>query len=126
MENIDECEMAQPVIVAGERLVHRVESGRAQIWRESADGKPQRLTSDNRNNWMPRVAPDANSYVFLSTTSKPEKGKAGDGDYLLALNPLAGGETRVLAQFHGGMGSLGISPWSPDGKRVVFASREPE
>ena len=126
MENIDECEMAQPVIVAGERVVHRVEGGRAQIWRESADGKPQRLTSDNRNNWMPRVAPDANSYVFLSTTSKPEKNRAGNGDYLLALNPLAGGETRVLAQFYGGMGSLGISPWSPDGKRVVFVSREPD
>jgi TolB protein len=126
MENIDECEMAQPVIMAGERVVHRVEGGRAQIWRESADGKPQRLTSDNRNNWMPRVAPDANSYVFLSTTARPEKNKAGDGDYLLAVNPLAGGETRVLAQFHGGMGSLGISPWSPDGKRVVFVSREPD
>jgi TolB protein len=126
MENIDECAMAQPVIVAGERIVHRVAGGRAQIWRESVDGKPVRLTSDKRNNWMPRVAPDAQSYVFLSTTSKPVKGKAGDGDYLLALNPIAGGETRVLAHFHGGMGSLGVSPWSPDGKRVVFASREPE
>ena len=126
MENIEECEMAQPVIVAGERVVHRVDSGRAQIWRESASGKPQRLTSDNLNNWMPRVAPDANSYVFLSTTAKPDKGKAGNGDYLLSQNPLAGGETRVLAQFHGDMGSLGISPWSPDGKRIVFVSREPE
>jgi hypothetical protein len=126
MENIEECAMAQPVIVAGERVVHRVDGGRAQIWRESADGKPQRLTSDNRNNWLPRVAPDAQSYVFLSTTTKPDKGKPGAVDYLLALNPLAGGATRVLAQFHGGSGSLGISPWSPDGKRVVFVSREPE
>jgi hypothetical protein len=32
----------------------------------------------------------------------------------------------VLAQFYGGMGSLGVSPWSADGKQVVFVSREPE
>jgi hypothetical protein len=126
LENIDECAMAQPLIAAGERVAHRVEGGRAQIWRESTGGRPTRLTNDNRNNWLPRIAPDAQSYVFLSTTARPDKGRPGAGDYLLALNSLAGGETRTLAELHGGMGSLGISPWSPDGKRVVFVNREPD
>ncbi len=126
LENIDECAMAQPLIAAGERVAHRVEGGRAQIWREYTGGRPTRLTNDNRNNWLPRIAPDAQSYVFLSTTARPDKGRPGAGDYLLALNSLAGGATRILAELHGGMGSLGISPWSPDGKRVVFVNREPD
>jgi TolB protein len=124
MTNIGECEMAQPLISAAQKVIHKVDGGRAQIWLEPADGRPRRLTSHG-NNWLPRLAPDAQSFVFLSSQVKADKGKPGTGDYLLMLMPLAEGDERVLAQFYGGPGSLGISPWSPDGKRVVFVSREP-
>jgi hypothetical protein len=125
-DNIDECRTAPPPISAGQRVVHRVAGSRSDIWLEPADGKPKRLTSDRRNHWQPRLAPDAASFVFMSGTAKVVDGKPGDGDYLLTQRSLADGGGRVLAEFHGGMGSLGVSPWSADGKRVVFVSREPE
>jgi TolB protein len=125
-ENLEECAAAQPSISAGQRVVSRVEGGRAHIWLEPAEGKGRRLTTEGRNHWQPRLAPDAASFVYLSSTAKADKGRPGSGDYLLAQRQLPDGEERVLAQFFGGAGSLGIAPWSADGKRVVFVSREPD
>lgn len=125
-DNLAECETAVPPMSAGQRVVHRVDGSRSQIWLEPTDGKPRKLTSDQRSNWQPRMAPDAASFIYLSGTARGVDGKPAPGDYLLAQRSLADGGERVLAQFHGGMGSLGISPWSADGRRVVFVSREPE
>lgn len=125
-ENLEDCETAQPPISAGQRIVARQEGGRSQIWLEPAEGKDRKLTADGRNNWQPRLAPDAASFVYLSSTAKAIMGRPGAGDYLLAQRQLPDGEERVLAQFYGGAGSLGISPWSADGKRIVFVSREPQ
>jgi len=55
-----------------------------------------------------------------------ERSQETDADYLLTQRPIADGPERVLAQFHGGAGSLGLAPWSSDGKRIVFVSREPD
>jgi hypothetical protein len=126
MEDLDACAAAQPVLSAGQRVVHRVDGGRSQLWLESAGGEAKRISHDNRNHWLPRMAPDAQSYVFLSGSAKADKGKPGAGDYLLTQQTCEGGAPRVLAAFFGGQGSLGISPWSPDGKRIVFVSREPD
>jgi TolB protein len=126
MENIDECVAAQPVISAGQRVLGRVDGGRAQIWLEPTDGKAKRLVNDNRNQWTPRLSPDAKSFAFLTTAAKPDKGKQPTADYLLMQGWLEGGEGRLLAELHGGQGTLGISPWSPDGKRIVFVSRAAE
>lgn len=123
-ENLADCETAQKLISAGRHLAQRVDGGRAQIWLETADGKARALTHD-RNNWLPRIAPDASSFAYLSGTARAEDGRPGAGDYLLLQKPLDGGEERELAWFPGGAGSLGISPWSADGKRVVFVTREP-
>ncbi|HEX6637252.1 MAG TPA: hypothetical protein VF033_06310 [Steroidobacteraceae bacterium] len=125
-EDLAGCEPASRPISAGQRVVHRVAGNRAQIWLEPAEGKPQQLTRGKGNHWQPRLAPDALSLVFLSSDTRAVDGKPGTGDYLLVQRALAGGEERVLAQFHGGPGSLGIAPWSPDGKHVVFVSREPD
>ena len=126
MENIEDCAAAQPLISAAQRVTGRVDGGRAEIRLESADGKAKRLVNDNRHQWSPRLAPDAKSFAFLSGAAKPEKGKQPAADYLLMQRTLEGGENRLLAEFHGGQGSLGISPWSPDGKSIVFVSREPD
>jgi TolB protein len=125
-ENLATCETAPPPISAGQRVVHRVDGGRAHIWLEPSQGKSKRLTNDGRNHWSPRMAPDAASFVSMAGPARAVDGRPGPGDYLLLQSPLAGGDDRVLAQFHGGAGSLGISPFSPDGKRLVFVSREPE
>lgn len=109
----------------GQRVVGRVD-GRAQIWLEPADGNPERLGADNRNHWSPRLAPDAKSFAYLSTATNPVKGKQPAADYRLMHGFLDGGDDRLLAEFHGSQGSLGISPWSPDGERIVFVSREAE
>jgi TolB protein len=124
-ENMDACATGAPLMSAAERLSSRVERGRSLVWLEPAGGKPRKLIDDDRNQWQPRIAPDAASFVYLSGSGKPVDGKPPLGDYLLAQRPLAGGEARVLAHFYGGPGSLGLSPWSPDGKSVVFMSREP-
>lgn len=124
--NIEECTPPQSPISAGQRVVQRAEGSRSQIWLEPADGKPKQLTRGPQNGWQPRMAPDATSFVYLSGNARAVDGKPAPGDYLLTQRTLADDAERVLAQFHGGMGSLGIAPWSPDGKRVVFASREPE
>ena len=125
-DNITECATAVPPISAGQRVVHRVNGSRSRLWLEPADGNPKLLVGDQRNHWQPRMAPDAESFVYLSGDAKAVEGKPPPSDYLLVQRSLANGSERVLAQFHGGMGSLGVAPWSADGKRVVFASREPE
>jgi hypothetical protein len=125
-DNIDQCTPPQPPISAGQRVVQRADGGRSQIWLEPAGGKATRLTKEGRNHWQPRLAPDATSFIYLSGSARGTDGRPADGDYLLTQRSLADGGERVLARFHGGPGSLGVAPWSIDGKRVVFVSREPE
>jgi len=125
-DNLADCETVPPPISAGQRVVSRIEGGRSRIFLEPADGKPRPLTTDNRSHWSPRLAPDALSFVSMAGAARPADGKPASGDYLLLQTSLADGGERVLAQFHGGQGSLGIAPWSADGKRIVFVSREPE
>jgi hypothetical protein len=130
MDNIEECAPAPAVLSSGQKIVHAVVGGRAQIFRERPDGDLDPLVGGHRHNWQPRVAPDAASFVFLSGTAKPARGRQEPGDYLLLQRRLgpgsADGEARVLAQFHGGRESVGVSPWSSDGKSIAFVSREPD
>lgn len=125
-DNMDVCATGAPLIQTTQHLSSRVQRGRSQVWLEPAGGKPRKLINDARNQWNPRIAPDTASFVYLSGDAKPVEGKLPAGDYLLMFRPLEGGQERPLAQLYGGPGSLGLSPWSPDGKRVVFMSREPD
>ena len=43
-------------------------------------------------------------------------------DVTLSMKTVSDGQTKVLAKLLGGDGTLGHSPWSPDGKRLVFVS----
>ena len=65
----------------------------------------------------PRRSPDGLTIAYLL-------GAPRDGDYTLMSIPAGGGEPRELARFHGGDEALGSSPWSGDGKRLVFVSLE--
>lgn len=125
-DDLAACETAARPISAGQRVVHRVQGNHAQIWLIPDDGKDRPLTHGPGNHWQPRLAPDAVSFAFLSSDARAVDGKPAAGDYLLVQQPLSGGDQRVLAEFYGGPGSLGIAPWSPDGTLLVFVSREPD
>jgi TolB protein len=75
--------------------------------------------------WLPRLSPDRSLIAYVFWKGRGEHGRPAAGDYLLRSAPFAGGAARDLARFFGDGGALGTAPWSPDGKRLVFVSREP-
>jgi len=126
-ENADDCDLAHPLTKSPFLVSQEIEGGHAQIVRRDArDAKPKRLTADEYSNWTPRLSPGGESMVLISGNAPPDDGKPAAGDYLLRELPVDGGEPRELARFYGGPGALGPAPWSPDGKQLVFVSREPE
>jgi len=126
-ENADDCDLAHPLTKSPFLVSQEIKGGHAQIVRRDArDAKPKRLTADQYSNWTPRLSPGGESMVLISGNAPPDHGKPAAGDYLLRELPVDGGEPRELARFYGGPGALGPAPWSPDGKQLVFVSREPE
>ena len=126
-ENADDCDLAHPLTKSPFLVSQEIKGGHAQIVRRDArDAKPKRLTADQYSNWTPRLSPGGESMVLISGNVSPDDGKPAAGDYLLRELPVDGGEPRELARFYGGPGALGPAPWSPDGKQLVFVSREPE
>jgi len=126
-ENADDCDLAHPLTKSPFLVSQEIKGGHAQIVRRDArDAKPKRLTADQYSNWTPRLSPGGESMVLISSNAPPDDGKPAAGDYLLRELPVDGGEPRELARFYGGPGALGPAPWSPDGKQLVFVSREPE
>jgi TolB protein len=92
-----------------------------QIWRTMADGSGlEQLTADSMWNLSPHVSPDGTKVVFLSYE---ENGELPAGrDVELRMLSVADKKIIVLAKLRGGSGTLGASPWSPDGRRVVLIS----
>jgi TolB protein len=87
---------------------------------------PENFPEPGRNGaWLPRLSPDRSQIAYVYWKGRGEHGRPGTGDYLLRSAPFAGGAARDLARFFGDEGALGTAPWSPDGRRLVFVSREP-
>jgi Tol biopolymer transport system component len=38
------------------------------------------------------------------------------------MMPIEGGEVRVIAYVFGGQGTINVPSWSPDSKKIAFAS----
>jgi TolB protein len=111
-------------VASTDRRVVRVDN-------EPREGAPAALeagaesypSSDEFVNCFPRVSPDGHQVAVLSY----EHGTVGcpDGrDVLLRVISTADKKTKVLAKLAGGKGTLGASPWSPDGKSLTFVSRQ--
>jgi TolB protein len=99
-----------------------IRTGSMQVWRMNADGsEPQQITSDDYNNWFPHPSPDGKWIVFLSY-DKAVDGHPENKDVRLRLMPASGGEIQVLAKLFGGQGTLNVPSWSPDSRKVAFAS----
>jgi hypothetical protein len=76
--------------------------------------------------WLPRLSPDRTRVASISWKGRGRMGRPEPGNYLLHVGALDGGAPEELASFYGEPGTLGTSPWSPDGTQLVFVSREPE
>lgn len=99
-------------------------SGHMQIWRMHADGtNPEQLTFDKNSNWFPHPAPDNKSVVYLAYTADQKQEHLFGKDVKLRLLNLEDQTVRDLTPvFFGGQGTINVSSWSPDSRKVAFIS----
>ncbi|MCU1337953.1 MAG: putative beta-propeller-type glycoside hydrolase [Bryobacterales bacterium] len=97
-------------------------TGTMQIWRMRPDGSRQeQVTSDEYNNWFPHISPDGRRMAFL-TYGKDVIGHPENKDVMLRIMTLNDLRVTVLANVFGGQGTITVSSWSPDSKRLAFVS----
>jgi TolB protein len=97
-------------------------TGHMQIWRMKPDGSEQeQVFSDDLNNWFPHISPDGQWMVFL-TYAADVTGHPPDKDVLLRLMSLSDKKITILARLFGGQGTINVPSWSPDSKRLAFAT----
>ncbi|WP_370882706.1 TolB family protein [Kineosporia succinea] len=95
--------------------------GQAQLARIRPDGTGlEQLTSDERVNWFPHVAPTGDVVAYLSyppgTTGHP-----ADLPVELRLVEVgAWGRPATLVKLHGGQGTINVPSWAPDGSAFAF------
>jgi len=99
-------------------------TGRMQLWRMRPDGSAQeQVTHDAYNDWFPHVSPDGR---WLAYVAFPPDIPADDHPFYrhvtIRLLPTAGGASTVAAYVYGGQGTMNVSSWSPDGRRLAFVS----
>jgi TolB protein len=100
-------------------------TGTMRVWRMKPDGSDAEVvTTGDFNDWFPHISPDGKWIVFLSY-SKDEVSASGHPSYrqvYLRLMPISGGQPKVIAYIYGGQGSINSPCWSPDSKKIAFAS----
>jgi TolB protein len=100
-------------------------TGTMRIWRMNADGsEPEVVTTGEYYDWFPHISPDGKWMVFLSY-SKEDASASGHPSYrkvYLRLMPVSGGQPKIIAYLYGGQGSINSPCWSPDSKKIAFAS----
>lgn len=100
-------------------------TGTMLIWRMKSDGSKQEpITTGEFHDWFPHVSPDGRWVVFLSY-SKDEVSSGGLASYkqvYLRLIPVSSGQPKIIAYLYGGQGSINSPSWSPDSKKIAFAS----
>ena len=110
-------------------------AGTRDIWRMPSagagpgDSKAEQITRDDREDAAPHPSPDGKWLIYVSYPARSPF-NAVDRDVLIRRLPLPGARparTRPddIARIVGGHGTLGTRPFSPDGRRFVYASFEP-
>jgi TolB protein len=103
-------------------------SGSMQIWRMNPDGSQQeQVTNDQLNNWFPHISPDGKWIAFV--TFSADVGSSDHPYYknvTLRVMPSGGGNLRVIAYVYGGQGTMNVTSWAPDSRRLAFVSNSGE
>jgi TolB protein len=99
-------------------------TGHMHIWRMLADGsKPEQLTSDENSNWFPHPSPDNKKIIFIAYTSDEKQNHLfGKNVKLRLFDPQTKKIKDVTKVFYGGQGTINVSSWSPDSKKIAFIS----
>jgi hypothetical protein len=110
-------------------------AGTRDIWRIPASGagpgdaQAEQITSDDREDAAPHPSPDGKWLIYLSYPPRTSF-NAVDRDVLIRRIPLGSGRSartkpQNIARIVGGHGTLSARPFSPDGRKLVYASFEP-
>ena len=95
--------------------------GHAQLARIRPDGgELEQLTSDERVNWFPHVAPTGDVVAYVSfepgTIGHPENRSVE----LRLVEWEAWDRPTTLVALHGGQGTMNVPSWAPDGSAFAF------
>jgi TolB protein len=108
-------------------------TGHMQLWRMNPDGGAlEQITKDEANNWFPHPSPDGKWLLFLAGLSRAEMGKnPHDQEVMLKIAPVSGGrvdlsQTRILARFNGGVGTIDVPSWSGDSALIAYVRYQPQ
>jgi len=95
--------------------------GHAQLFRMAPDGSNlEQLTSDDRVNWFPHVSPDGERVAFVSFPPGTV-GHPADKDVIIRLLE-KDGKVRDLVRVFGGQGTINVSSWAPDSRRLAYVA----
>lgn len=96
------------------------QAGHAQIFRIRRDGTGlEQLTFDERVNWFPHLSPDGKHMVYISYPSGT-LGHPPNKEVELRLMDPNGGHWTTLDAFHGGQGTINVTSWSPDSRKIAY------
>jgi TolB protein len=96
--------------------------GHSQLFRMRPDGAGvEQLTFDDRVNWFPHLSPDGRQVVYLSYP-QGTIGHPPDKPVILRLMTPDGGNTRDIAAFNGGQGTINVNSWAPDSRRFAYVA----
>ncbi len=97
-------------------------SGSMQVWRMKPDGsEPVQLTTDDQQNWFPRLSPNDASALFVSYP-KTVTGDLPDQAVQVRRLNLASHAVDLMARILGGPASA--PNWSPNNSQLIFVSEQ--
>lgn len=95
--------------------------GHAQLFRMRPDGsRLEQLTRDERVNWFPHVSPDGTRIAYISFPPGT-LGHPADKDVVIRLIDADGGRRDLVGLF-GGQGTLNVTSWAPDSRRLAYVA----
>jgi sugar lactone lactonase YvrE len=98
------------------------EDGHSQVFRHDlADGSVRQFTTDERVNWFPHPSPDGARVAYLSYPAGTLGHPADRPVRLRVVDPFSGVIVE-LAELFGGQGTINVTSWAPDSRRLAYVS----